>query len=667
MKSRTPFGLAIMLAAVVLSLVPGAGMTTQSAAALSICDRAQFIADVTVPDGSHMPAGPAFDKVWRVKNIGTCTWSSSYALVFSSGNQLSGPSSMNLPRSVSPGESIDLSISLTAPGNAGHYIGYWMLKNASGTLFGIGAAANKPWWVEINVSGSGTTSSVAYDFAANYCSANWTGMQGNLPCPGSDGDAHGSVTKVDAPQLEDGTTASGPGIITMPANAYNGDIHGAYPPFRVQTGDRFQSVVNCAYAANSCYVTFRLDYQISNGPIYTAWSFREKYEGRYYHVSLDLSRLAGNDVKFILTVLASGSATGDRALWSNPVITRGGTIPAPTVTPRPRSAATPIPISACDRAQFVADMTVPDGTVYAAGTEFDKIWRLKNVGRCTWTTSYAMVFDSGERMSAPDSVPMPMTVAPGSTVDVAVRLKAPGDSGSYRGYWMFQNASGGRFGLGSAGTRSWWVDITVFGTSASLTPTGTQAVTVTPPTVITPTVITSTPITSTPSTPTPTPPTPVSLTPPTPPAAACDQVDLLGYLVPDGTVFAPGETFMQVWRVQNTGTCTWTSSYWLAFVGGDRMDADYSYPLTGGWTISPGQVVDLHVVLTAPSTPGSYEGLWALENPNGKYFGWGTDGDLAFWIDIQVAEPTATPTQPSPTPTETPIPSPTPTPSPIIG
>ncbi len=673
MRSRISYGVVMMLGAIVLSLAPAVGMTVQSAAALSTCDRAQFIADVTVPDGSYMAAGATFNKVWRVKNIGTCSWSSSYSLTFSSGNQLGGASSTNLPNSVAPGQTIDLSVGLTAPGTAGHYVGYWTLKNQAGAAFGIGAYANKPWWVEINVSGSGTTGNVAYDFAANYCSANWTSMQGNLPCPGTDGDTRGSVAKVDAPQLEDGTTASGAGILMAPQSAYNGDVHGAFPAFHVQAGDRFESVVNCAYAASSCYVTFRLDYQIGNGPIYTAWSFREKYEGLYYHVNLDLSRLAGHDVKFILTVLASGSATGDRALWSNPVITRGGTGTAPTVTPRPGATSTPIPASACDRAQFVADITIPDGTAYAAGTEFDKIWRLKNVGRCTWTTSYAMVYDSGERMSAPDAVPMPMNVAPGSTVDIAVHLRAPSTSGSYRGYWMFQNASGARFGLGAAGTRSWWVEIAVFGTSASLTPT-IQSVTVTPPTVITPTVITSTPITSTPSTPTPTPPTPVSMTPPTPPGSACDQVDLLGYLVEDGTVFAPGETFYQMWRIQNIGTCAWTGSYWLAFIDGDRMGADYSYPLTNGWTISPGQVVDIHLLLTAPSTPGTYEGYWALENPSGKYFGWGPDGDYPFWINIQVAEPTATPAEPSPTPTqpsatpsETPTSGPTVTPSPIEG
>jgi hypothetical protein len=56
-----------------------------------------------------------------------------------------------------------------------------------------------------------------------------------------------------------------------------------------------------------------------------------------------LSALAGKKVKFTLTILASGSATGDRALWSQPRIIRAGTIsptPSPT-TSAPTDTAIP--------------------------------------------------------------------------------------------------------------------------------------------------------------------------------------------------------------------------------------------------------------------------------------------------------------------------------------
>jgi hypothetical protein len=57
----------------------------------------------------------------------------------------------------------------------------------------------------------------------------------------------------------------------------------------------------------------------------------------------------------------------------------------PTVTPIPTN--TPVPpqnTSSCNQATFIKDVTVGDGTVFTPGTEFTKIWRLKNTGKCSW-------------------------------------------------------------------------------------------------------------------------------------------------------------------------------------------------------------------------------------------------------------------------------------------
>jgi len=67
---------------------------------------------------------------------------------------MGGPDALTFPKSVAPGQTVDLTVSLIAPNTAGSYRGYWMFKNASGALFGIGSLANKPWWVDIKVSGS---------------------------------------------------------------------------------------------------------------------------------------------------------------------------------------------------------------------------------------------------------------------------------------------------------------------------------------------------------------------------------------------------------------------------------------------------------------------------------------------------------------------------------
>src|SRR5512146_15597 len=145
MKARISIAVLLMLAVLALSLVPVQAIA-RPADGTSGCNRAQFIADVTVPDGTKFSPGSIFTKTWRLKNVGTCTWTTSYSMIFSSGEQMGGPASVNFPVNVAPGRSVDLSVHLTAPANAGHYIGYWKFRNASNVEFGIGTLANKPWW-----------------------------------------------------------------------------------------------------------------------------------------------------------------------------------------------------------------------------------------------------------------------------------------------------------------------------------------------------------------------------------------------------------------------------------------------------------------------------------------------------------------------------------------
>ena len=115
------------------------------------CDTAGFVEDVTIHDGTEIEAGATFTKTWRLRNDGTCTWSSEYEVVFSSGDSMGGPDSQEFTSdSISPGETVDISVDLTAPSDPGNYIGYWKLKNASGSIFGIGSY-NYPFFVEINV------------------------------------------------------------------------------------------------------------------------------------------------------------------------------------------------------------------------------------------------------------------------------------------------------------------------------------------------------------------------------------------------------------------------------------------------------------------------------------------------------------------------------------
>ena len=117
--------------------------------AVAYCDWVAFIKDVTVPDGMQLSAGEVFTKTWRLQNRGTCTWTPDYMLVYTSGDQMGSTTAVRLPGNVAPGQTVDVSVALTAPASAGYHISYWMLRNPSGALFGTGNRANEAFYVEI--------------------------------------------------------------------------------------------------------------------------------------------------------------------------------------------------------------------------------------------------------------------------------------------------------------------------------------------------------------------------------------------------------------------------------------------------------------------------------------------------------------------------------------
>lgn len=105
---------------------------------------------------------------------------------------------------------------------------------------------------------------------------------------------------------------------------------------------------------------------------------------------------------------------------------------------------------------FVSDVTITDGAQFSRGEQFRKVWRVQNTGNCTWTPNYTFVFVSGDQMSG-HNISVPMNVAPGAQVDLAVDLVAPVTDGTYRGYWQMRSPEGKNFG------ETIWVKIRVGG------------------------------------------------------------------------------------------------------------------------------------------------------------------------------------------------------------
>jgi hypothetical protein len=99
-----------------------------------------------------MDPGESFTKTWRLKNNGSCTWTSEYELVFDSGDAMGASAVVNMPgTNISPNQTVDVSVAFTAPTVAGNYKSNWKLRSNTGEVFGIGSDAQASFFVEINV------------------------------------------------------------------------------------------------------------------------------------------------------------------------------------------------------------------------------------------------------------------------------------------------------------------------------------------------------------------------------------------------------------------------------------------------------------------------------------------------------------------------------------
>jgi len=130
------------------------GESTPAYADSDCINKAVFVDDITVRDNMQIERGASFVKIWRLRNDGTCIWNHSYCLAFIGGARMSAPAKSDLSQVIQPGQTIDLSIDLTAPDSTGTYQGFWRLQSDKGEFFGIGSSGDQSFWVKINVISS---------------------------------------------------------------------------------------------------------------------------------------------------------------------------------------------------------------------------------------------------------------------------------------------------------------------------------------------------------------------------------------------------------------------------------------------------------------------------------------------------------------------------------
>lgn len=148
----------------------------------------------------------------------------------------------------------------------------------------------------------------------------------------------------------------------------------------------------------------------------------------------------------------------------------------PTVTPT---------VLVCERnSKFVEDVTVPDNTEFAPGTQFEKTWRVLNNGTCPWNAGYELAFAKGEQMAGPDRTSVPET-EPKAEADISVTLVAPEEPGTYRSDWRLRAPDGELFGA------TLYTQIVVVTPTATPELTATVALTATPAVTVTATLTTA--------------------------------------------------------------------------------------------------------------------------------------------------------------------------------
>jgi len=107
--------------------------------------------------------------------------------------------------------------------------------------------------------------------------------------------------------------------------------------------------------------------------------------------------------------------------------------------------------------------------------------------------------------------------------------------------------------------------------------------------------------------------------------------------IPDQSLMKPQQSFTKIWRILNTGSCTWTPEYSLVHVWGHQMNGMSPKPLS--LTVLPGEMIDLKIDLIAPNSYDYFQGNWMIEDFDGNRFGTGYQGLEQFWVSIYVKPP----------------------------
>lgn len=136
-------------------------------------------------------------------------------------------------------------------------------------------------------------------------------------------------------------------------------------------------------------------------------------------------------------------ATATQAAGGLPVTTA-----IPSLTPFATTVGGGQNTTPCFNAKFIADVTIPDGTVMKPYEKFTKIWRIQNTGVCKWDQGFGLTLWAGPDLNGAAIYfsNNDAKIEPGAILDMAIEMRAPAQPGDYVAHWTMIDDQGKTFG-----------------------------------------------------------------------------------------------------------------------------------------------------------------------------------------------------------------------------
>lgn len=131
MRQRLPHLLVLFITLIATAAQPALPLAAQGCS-----NEAELVEQTSDPAATTMAPDAEFTVSWTLRNEGDCTWDRTYRLIFVEGERMDSSRTSRLRTEVEPGESVTLSVDLTAPAEAGSHSGTWQLRAPDGDSFG---------------------------------------------------------------------------------------------------------------------------------------------------------------------------------------------------------------------------------------------------------------------------------------------------------------------------------------------------------------------------------------------------------------------------------------------------------------------------------------------------------------------------------------------------